>query len=345
MSTPTERYLPIDEEGYFVFDRARVEDPELGRKLLKNIEKVQTDRFVTSIEGQQAWLEPFDEPLIARHVSASTPGFMTIDLPYETQMKVSLDTLSVDEWDRFHGLNEKQIPFVLSRAAQIEFFELLEEFDDDSITAQGKRHLIPPWLQSATESKDPAFWTNIYQTETPAWDLGQETGILNAVLPQLKLNKARVLVLGCGSGHDAAYFARQGHMVTAVDYSEEAVKRAKANYSSLENLKIVQADAFNLPKEWTERFDLVFEHTCYCAIPPEKRGDLVNVWKRVLTPHGDILCVFFVHEKITGPPWGGSEWEIRERLKKNFNSLFWTRWRLSSEARKAKELVVYARKK
>jgi SAM-dependent methyltransferase len=346
LASTTDRYLPIDEEGYFIFDGRRVDDEELGRALLESIEKVEAERYVTSMNGERAWVEAFDEPLIARHVAAEKPGFCTIDLPYRTQMRFALDTLSVDEWDRFHGVTDKQIPFVFSRGAQFEFFDLLDSFDDDSITVGGVEYKTPPWLVPQRAPDTPAFWTGIYKgEEPPGWEQGHESVMLPAVLPQLKLNKCRVLVLGAGSGHDAAYFAKQGHMVTAVDFSEEAVQRMRAKYSELDTLKIVQADVFNLPKEWAGRFDLVFEHTLYCAVAPDRRNELVKIWNRMLVPHGDILAMFFVHEKRTGPPWGGSERELRERLKGSFDFLFWTRWRQSVEARKSKELVVYARKR
>lgn len=341
-----DRYLPIDEEGYFHFDGRRVDDKDLGRKLLENIELVENDRYITQLEGVPAWVEAFDEPLIAKHVrSQGGEGMFTIELSYGCEAGVSFKTLSIDEWDRIHGTTEKQIPFVLSRSAQFEFFDFLDEFDDDSITVKDQCYATPPWLMPAKQVNESSFWSNIYQTEQPGWEQGQESVALPAVLPQLKLNKSRVLVMGCGSGHDAAYFVRLGHMVTAVDFSDEAITRTRTNYGTLENLTILKADAFNLPPEMDGRFDLIFEHTCYCAISPDRRNDLVNVWKRALVPKGDLLGVFFVNEKRNGPPFGGSEWELRERLKSSFDFLFWTRWRLSQEKRKSKELVVYAKKK
>ena len=38
-----ERYLPIDEDGYFVFDGRRVDDQELGRKLMQNLAPAEKD--------------------------------------------------------------------------------------------------------------------------------------------------------------------------------------------------------------------------------------------------------------------------------------------------------------
>jgi len=342
MSSP-DRYLPIDEEGYFIFDGRRVDDEDLGRTLMENLKPAATNRLITSMDGQQAWVEAFDAPLIARHVRLLISGQGEIDLPYLTKARFNFDTLSVDEWDRFHGWTTDGIPFVFSRHAQVEFFELLDGFDDDSVTVKGKVFATPPWLQAAADVNRDKFWNDIYQSEEVPWDLGRETVVLPQVLPQLKMSKARVLVLGAGAGHDAAYLARQGFAVTAVDISAEAIARAKQLYGSVENLNFVQADVFALPEAWTDRFDLVFEHTCYCAISPDRRNDLVKVWKRVLHNQGHLLGVFFVMEKRGGPAFGGSEWELRERLKKDFSFIFWTRWHASQEDRKSKELVVYAK--
>lgn len=304
------------------------------------------DRLVTSMQGQEAWVEHFDAPIVARHVRLSErEGCGVIDGPYHSTMEFSLASLCVDEWDRFHGLTDQQIPFVFSRSAQIEFFELLESFDDESVTVHGQRYATPAWLAPANEVNTSPFWTNIYTTEEPRWELGRENPILLSILPQLKLNKSRVLVLGCGSANDAAHFAQQGHMVTAVDFSAEAIQRAKAKYGGIENLTLVQADVFQLPTKMNSAFDLVFEHTLYCAISPDRRSDMVKVWKSCLGPQGNLLGIFFVNEKRQGPPFGGSEWEVRERLKGSFDFLYWTRWRHSIDRRKSQELVVYAKLK
>jgi SAM-dependent methyltransferase len=341
-----ERYLPIDEEGYWIFDGRRVDDPELGRRLLSNMKLVERDRWVTSMDGENAWVEAFDAPLIARHVSSDAPGFVGIELPYATPMRLPLQSLTVDEWDRFHGVTEAGVPVVLSRQAQVEFFDLLEEFDDESVTIGGQRYATPAWLSAKPDVNQSGFWTDIYQTTpSPNWDLGYATKILPAILPQLKLNRRNVLVLGCGLGHDAAALAELGHLVTGVDFSAAAVEGAQKRYGKIEGLKFVQADAFNLPKEFVGRFDLIFEHTCYCAISPERRSELVDVWNKALTPRGELLAIFFANERRQGPPFGGSEWELRQRLKEHFDFLFWTRWRQSEEERKSQELVVFARKK
>jgi SAM-dependent methyltransferase len=340
-----ERYLPIDEEGYFVFEGKRVSDEALGRKLLEAIAPFDSHRFQTNLNGEVAWIEAFDAPLVAKHVQVLDAETGELDLPYNTKMRFPLASLCLDEWDRFHGVTAQGVPFVFSRQCQVEFFDRLDAFDDETITIKGKVFEIPPWLAPNSEISKPNFWNQQYESNTAGWDLGTESGLLPQVLPQLKLTKARVLVLGAGNGHDAAYFAKLGHQVTAVDFSTQAIQKARSLYSQFENLSFVEKDVFNLPEGWTGQFDIVFEHTCYCAINPQKRNELVKTWKRMLHAQGTLLGVFFVMEKPVGPPFGGSEWELRQRLQKDYQFLFWTRWKHSIEKRKSSELLLYARKR
>lgn len=332
------RYLNIDEEGFISLEGVRVDDESVGRGLLERLQRAEKDRFVTTWDGQTVLVEAFDQPLVARHVERSGDQFHIV-APYGYRLPISLEKLCVDEWDRFHGLAGEEISFVLSRPAQMEFFDCLDEFDDDSITVGGRRYEIQPYYLSTPEIDDEKFWTKIYQTETPGWEIGEPAKPLEAILPQLKIPKSRVLVLGCGTGQDAAYFARQGHVVTGVDFSSEAISRARQTFGENDQLKFVAGDIF-AAKLGT--FDLIFEHACYAAIRPDRRSELIRLWRRHLAPGGHVLGIFFMMSKRGGPPFGNSEWELRQKLGKDFRFLYWTRWRHSIERRLGRELVVYA---
>lgn len=336
-----ERYIGIDEEGAIAFDGVRVEDEQVGATLLSHLEPVEKGRFVTKWENQEVLVEAFDEPLVARHVNREGSQFF-IHTMYGLKYPLDLTHLCVDEWDRFHGVTENKVSFVFSRSAQMDFFDLVDEFDDESVSVSGVRYLIPPFYMTTEPVQKEAFWTNLYETETPGWELGAPANALVAVLPQLKLTKSRVLVLGCGSGEDAAYLAQQGHLVTAVDFSPQAIARAKQKYADVDNLEFFQQDIFSMNVKGS--FDLIFEHACFAAIDPSKREELIRIWRNHLIPGGHLLGVFFIMSKRSGPPFGCSEWELRERLKKHFRFLYWTRWRHSIERRKGRELVIYAQK-
>lgn len=345
------KFIKIDEEGFFVFSEQQLKDPEEGKPLLENLHRLENEAIATKLNDVTAIVEAFDQPIVVQQVDCSDDKTKwELIAHYGVKIPFNLNRLSIDEWDRFLGRTEKDIPFVLSRKAQNEFFNLVDEFDDDGFTVNGTYYTLPYWLTTAqdkdyTQVDKSEFWTEAYtESETPGWEMNEPNAALVHTLPQLKLTRSRIAVLGCGSGNDAAHWAEQGHLVTAFDFSPEAIKRAQEKYGHIKNLDFVQQDVFQLDEKYTEQFDIVFEHTLYCAIQPQKRPELVKVWKKLLQPEGHLLGIFFTMDRPTGPPFGGSEWEIDRRIENTFNPLFWTRWQTSMGGRQGKELVVYANK-
>lgn len=344
MPIPTQ-FIQIDEEGFGVSRELKIQDPFVGQELLQNLQLHQSGTLLSTFGRIPVIVEAFDEPLIAQQIFLEGHNWK-IHCNYGVEFSFKLETLSLDEWDRFHGYTEKNVPFVMSRKAQATFFNMLEEFDDESITFAGKRFEVPTYWADKTEVEKEGFWSKSYQNDNnPGWNLGEPAEALKDMLPRLKISRSRILVLGCGEGHDAALFAAAGHVVTAVDISALALERAKKLYGHIENLKFVEADLFDLPRSLDQSFDVVFEHTCYCAINPSLRQDLVKVWNRVLSDGGYLMGVFFTFEKRQGPPFGGSEWELRQRLKSNYQPIFWGRWQKSVPNRQGKELFIYCKKK
>jgi hypothetical protein len=354
VNTPgvSQKFIQVDEEGYFAFDGIRVTDEESGRLWLGNLKMDDRGRAWTTVDGEPILVEAFDEPFIAvdveksaRKISGQGGVCWKISMPYAHDDTFLLSTLRLDEWDRFHGHTESGVPFVFSRSAQARFFNLVDEFDDDAIVVDGERFETRPWLEDNPDISQDSWWSNIYRTEEPRWDLHEPARALPKLVPQLKLQKSRVLVPGAGAANDAAWFAEQGHIVTAVDFSEEAIARGKERYGHLPNLTFVRADIFDLPVSMFGNFDIIFDHTLYCAILPSRRTELVKVWRKLLVEHGHLMGVFFAMDKPNGPPYGGSEWELRSRLQKSFRSLYWMRLRDSIESRLGHEFFIYAQKR
>jgi SAM-dependent methyltransferase len=340
-----ERFIQIDEEGYALLGEVRTQDPQVGGEVLSEMSFAENGAFLSRCGGVPVIVEAFDEPYVASQISFENKAWW-IELPYNISFEFKLSSLSLDEWDRFHGKANNNIPFVMSRKAQTSFFNLLEEFDDDSISFGGKTYEIPQFFPSNKDIAKSDYWNKIYHEEgNPGWNLGEPAEALKDMLPRVKLPKSRVLVLGSGEGHDAALFAQAGHVVTAVDFSKEAITRAEKNYGHIPGLRFLEQDVFNLDQSFRNSFDLVFEHTCYCAIEPSRRQELVKVWKQVLHDQGQLMGVFFAMYKKQGPPYGGSEWELRQRLKDSFQFIFWGRWQKSRPNRQGKEFFVYAQKR
>jgi SAM-dependent methyltransferase len=357
-SAASTKFIQIDEEGYFAQNGVRVTDEDFGAQLLSEL--YYDNRILyTESDDTKVIVEAFDEPIIASNVVKSGKGNWSLNLPYGVSAPLDLRELCSDEWDRFHGYTEiknkkgkkNKLPFVLSRAAQAEFFNLVEDFDDDGFTIDESRFEVRPWWPTIYKAlRDREFWSEHYRAweddgAKPGWDLGGPAAPLKDILPQLKLNRSRIAVVGSGSAHDAAYLAQQGHIVTAIDFSPEAIAHARGLYGNVRDLEFVCQDILVPSRILANRFDIVFEHTFYTAVDPTARALVVDAYKRMLVDKGHLLGIFFVMDKGGAPPFGATEWEIRERLKKSFNFLYWTRWKKSIPRRLGKELVIYAQKR
>ncbi|MCB0393531.1 MAG: methyltransferase domain-containing protein [Bdellovibrionales bacterium] len=338
--------LKIDSEGYLLSGDIRLGDSEFGHSVLSNIRYLDEPRvFECNWNGETIQIEPFDYPLVALSVSLSDKTG-TAHFPYDFQSPFSLDSIFVDEYDRFVSFTTDGVPFLFSRAAQAEFFNRVPEFDDEGYNWNGRSFKIESFHEISDPRENHTFWSEIYQKEeTPPWDLDGPHPSLDLLLSKMKLNKSRVLVLGCGRGHDAASFAKRGHFVTAVDYSPTAIAQAQELYSEIAGLEFVVGDAFAIPEKWKSAFDVVFEHTLFCAIHPQDRTRLSKSWNTCLEPGGYLMGFFWIFQRRKGPPFGSTEWEIKHHLEKKFRPLVWSRDITSPTNRLNSELMVVAEKK
>lgn len=156
---------------------------------------------------------------------------------------------------------------------------------------------------------DPVNWEARYIAGDTPWDKGCAAPPLLEFLARYPIT-GRVLVPGCGPGHDVRAISSKGAEVTGLDLSETALRFAR-DFPTAGSEIYEQRDLFALPKEWEGRFDWVVEHTCFCAIPPARRADYVRAISRVLKPGGHYLAIFFLDPGVDeGPPHGATREEI-----------------------------------
>ncbi len=148
-----------------------------------------------------------------------------------------------------------------------------------------------------------AFWDERYLAQTTPWDLGGAPAALGRFLATRPGRGASVLIPGCGSGHEVAAFARAGYNVTAIDFSPPAVARARANAGAQLAGRIVEGDFFTHPFAEAP-FDLVYERTFLCALPPAWRGRIVARAAALLKPGGTLAGLYFFGDASDGPPYG-----------------------------------------
>ena len=173
------------------------------------------------------------------------------------------------------------------------------------------------------EARAMSNWEERYTKGETPWEKGTPHPELIAFLRRYPLH-GRVLVPGCGFGHDVRAIAATADEVVGLDIAPSAVAGAK-KHPVVGGERYQTADLFALPASMRGSFDWVFEHTCFCAIPPERRDDYVSAVAGALAPGGRLLAIFYMNPDMdpgeVGPPFGSSKEELEERFGRAFKTI------------------------
>ena len=175
------------------------------------------------------------------------------------------------------------------------------------------------------ESQSPD-WARRYAAGDTPWDKAVPAPPLMEGIAR-GLFSGRILVPGCGKGHDANALARiPGCSVVGLDIVPEAVEAARRAYVAPGvPLEFAVADFFNLPADYAGAFDAVVEHTCFCAIDPTMRAAYAASAAGVLRRGGIFFGIFFINpDTEVGPPHAVSREEIFRLFESHFELV--TEW-------------------
>ena len=166
-------------------------------------------------------------------------------------------------------------------------------------------------------------WEELYLAGDTHWDKGEASPGLVRWLEAKgsQFAGARVLVPGCGFGHDVRAWAQAGFRAVGLDIAPSAVTGAReCTPGTLASAEFAQGDFLRDAPQ--EPFDFVFEHTCFCAIEPSDRDAYVEAVARWLRPGGHLLAVhYMLAPDEEGPPYGTDRGEILERFGGGFELL------------------------
>jgi ubiquinone/menaquinone biosynthesis C-methylase UbiE len=117
-----------------------------------------------------------------------------------------------------------------------------------------------------------------------------------SIIPFERSSGKKVLEIGSGAGLDAAEFARNGAIVTAVDFTETAVKETTATFKEAKLKATIQRmDARKLTFD-DNTFDIVYSFGVIHHIL-EYREALAQV-KRVLKKGGEFIGMFYNKDSL-----------------------------------------------
>ena len=111
------------------------------------------------------------------------------------------------------------------------------------------------------------------------------------------INQQTILEVGCGNGRDAIFLASQGHLVTGLDRSGEAIELCKKLYSykSLEFFSGTIADIVKINKK---KFDLIYSRFVFHAMSLSEEIEILQTSYQLLNKDGQ----FFIECRSINDP-------------------------------------------
>jgi len=173
----------------------------------------------------------------------------------------------------------------------------------------------PPEFASR-DPLSPQFWDERFERAFTPWERG---GVSLALRRFVASSRPRVvLVPGCGSARELTLMCEAGWDATAIDFSSEAVARARALAGPWAD-RILQADFFVYVPE--KPLDLVYEQAFLCALPRARRPDVARRWGELLGQGGLLAGYFYFDDAPKGPPFGITRGELDALLRPAFECI------------------------
>ena len=110
-------------------------------------------------------------------------------------------------------------------------------------------------------------------------------------------NQQTILEVGCGNGRDAKFLASQGHLVTGLDRSGEAIELCKKLYS-VESLEFFFGTITDIAKINKKKYSLIYSRFVIHAMSLNEEIKTLNMSHKLLNKDGQ----FFVECRSINDP-------------------------------------------
>ncbi len=145
-------------------------------------------------------------------------------------------------------------------------------------------------------------WESRYQQGQTGWDRGEVSPNLFYWIENESLKPCRILIPGCGNGHEVIALAEKGFNVVAIDIAETPIKNLRIALKAGElEAELIQTDFFTWESE--KPFDAIYEQTSLCALHPDEWMEYEKCLFNWLKPRGKLFAQFMQTEEESGPPF------------------------------------------
>ncbi len=109
-------------------------------------------------------------------------------------------------------------------------------------------------------------WNNRYVTNDMPWNSGLPSLQLATILKKHNINPCRALDLGCGTGTNSLFLAKEGFEVTGVDCAAEALIIAqKRSDEEGQQIDFIETDLSQWNPQF-EPFNFIFDRGCFHCV-------------------------------------------------------------------------------
>lgn len=150
-----------------------------------------------------------------------------------------------------------------------------------------------------SDPAQPRFWDLRYSANFTPWDAGRVPVQLRGFIDRSR-PAGRVLVPGCGSGHDVRFLAEAGVDVRGIDFSAAALAAARPVLGRWHE-RVQLADFF--APDPLAPYAVVYERAFLCALPRKLWADWAARLGAILEPGGLLAGYFYFDEGERGPPF------------------------------------------
>lgn len=206
------------------------------------------------------------------------------------------------------------------------------------ISNMDDREKLRQHFQDQPAEAQTGRWDAMWQQNVTPWDrslpnpalidaLDEKRDIIGASTETSDLvQRKKALVPGCGRGYDVLLLASYGYDAYGADVSQTAIDACnKLNQDQAEDTakypikdaaigrgsrNFLLADFFNddlTSHTGGSKFDVIYDYTFLCAIPPQLRPKWAARMSSLLAPGGSLICLEFPLAKspaLGGPPHG-----------------------------------------
>jgi len=187
------------------------------------------------------------------------------------------------------------------------------------------------------EHLSEGFWSKRYEDNKTGWDLGIISPPIKAYFDQIEDKNVKILIPGCGNGHEAEFLHQNGfNNVCVIDFAQEPLDKLMERNAEFPVEHIFVGDFF----EHKGEYDIIVEQTLFCAINPQQRENYAKNVKRLLKPNGKLIGLLFNTDFDGGPPYGGCKKEYLTYFEKYFSTVSMEPCYNSIPPRMGKELFI-----